>query len=82
MIDEIALTQVSAEVYTKIYWEMRQKSPYANTIMVTMVNGRAGYIPDDASYDLGTQEAVGSTFQKGCGEATIVNGLADLMKQH
>jgi hypothetical protein len=82
MIDKIALTQVSAEVYTKIYWEMRQKSPFADTLMVTLVNGRAGYIPDDASYDLGTQEAVGSTFQKGCGETTIVNGLADLMKQY
>ncbi len=82
MIDKIALTQVSAEVYTKIYWEMRQRSPFANTMMVTLVNGRAGYIPDDASFDLGTQEAVGSTLQKGCGETTIVNGLTDLMKQY
>jgi hypothetical protein len=82
MIDKTALTQVSAEVVTRIYWELRQQSPYTNTILMTLVNGRAGYIPDDASYDLQTQEAVGSSFKRGCGEATAVNGLLELLRKY
>jgi neutral ceramidase len=82
MIGNIAVTSVSAEVYTKIYWELRQQSPFANTIMLTLANGRAGYVPDDASYDLQTQESIGSTFKKGCGESTILNGLLDMLRQY
>ena len=82
MIGNIAVTSVSAEVYTKIYWELRQQSPFTNTIMLTLANGRAGYVPDDASYDLQTQEAIGSTFKKGCGESTIVNGLMEMLRQY
>jgi len=82
MLDKIALTAVSAEVVTKIYMDLRKESPYANTIMITLANGRIGYIPDDASYDIWTKEAVGSPLKKGCGESTIVNGLLDLMRQY
>ena len=82
MVDKTALAEVSAEVVTKLYQELRQQSPYTNTILVTLVNARAGYIPDDASYDLQTQEAVGSTLKKGCGESAVVNGLLDLIRQY
>jgi neutral ceramidase len=82
MIDKIAFTAVSAEVVTKIYQEVRAQSPYSNTIMITLANGRAGYIPDDSAYEVWTQEAIGSPLKKGCGESTIVNGLLDLLRQY
>jgi neutral ceramidase len=81
MIDKIAITEVSAELVSKIYQDLRKESPYANTIMVTLANGRVGYIPDDASYDVWTREAVASPLKRGCGESTIVNGLLDLLRQ-
>jgi hypothetical protein len=81
MIDKVAFIEVSAEVVSKIYQDLRKQSPYANTIMVTLANGRIGYIPDDASYDVWTREAVASPLKKGCGESTIVNGLLDLLRQ-
>jgi len=82
MIDKIALTRVSAEVVTKIYQEVRQQSPFSNTLMLTLANGRAGYITDDAAYDVGKPESGMSSMKKGCGEATIVNGLSDLLRQY
>ena len=82
IIDKLALTEVSAEVVSKIYQDLRKESPYENTIMLTLANGRIGYIPDDQSYDVWTREAVASPLKKGCGESTIVNGLLDLLKQH
>jgi neutral ceramidase len=82
MIDKVALTEVSAEVVSKIYQDLRRQSPYPNTIMLTLANGRIGYVPDDASYDVWTREAVASPLKRGCGESTIVNGLLDLLKRY
>jgi neutral ceramidase len=82
MVDRIAFTAVSAEVVTKIYQRLRKESPFSNTIMVTLSNGRIGYIPDDAAYDNPTFEVNGSPLKKGCGESTIVNGLLELMQKY
>jgi len=83
MIDKTALTEVQGEVVTNIYLELRKQSPFTNTIMLAMANGRIGYIPDDAAYDLGKPEAGSmAALKKGCGESTIVNGLLDMMHQY
>ena len=83
MLDKIALTEVSGEVVTNIYQKLRKLSPYSNTLMLTLANGRIGYIPDDAAYDLGKPEAKGmAALKKGCGESTIVNGLLKMMGQY
>jgi neutral ceramidase len=82
MIDKVAITWVSAEVVTKTYQEVRKQSPFADTLMITLANGRIGYLPDDASYDVWTREAIASPLKKGCGESTIVNGLVGLMRQY
>jgi neutral ceramidase len=82
MIDHIALTWVSGEVVTKIYWHLRQESPFSNTIMITMANDRVGYIVDDAGYDTPTFESTASPFQPGHAESAIVNGLVEMMSQY
>ncbi|MCX6632054.1 MAG: hypothetical protein NTW28_30970, partial [Candidatus Solibacter sp.] len=79
MINQIALTSVSGEVLTNIYWHLRKVSPLANTIMITMANDRVGYIPDDAAYDTPYFEVTGSPLQKGCAETAIVSGLVDMI---
>ncbi len=82
MIDRIAITSVSAEVVTNIYQHLRKESPFTNTMMITIANGRIGYIPQDSSYDNPTFEVFSSPLKKGCGESTIVNGLVDMMRQY
>ncbi len=80
MIDQLAITSVSAEVVTNIYEHLRRESPFANTLMFSLVNGRIGYIPQDASYDNPTFEVYASPLRKGCGESTVVNGLLEMLK--
>lgn len=81
IINNVAITEVSAEVVSKVYQDLRKQSPYPTTIMITLANGRVGYIPDDSAYDVWTREAVASPLKKGCGESTIVNGLLDLLQK-
>jgi hypothetical protein len=78
-INRIAITGVSGEVYTRIYWHLKKDSPLADMFMVTMSNDRIGYIGDDAAYDgpIGNAAVV-----RGCAESGIVNGLVNLMSQN
>jgi hypothetical protein len=78
-INQIAITGVSGEVFTKIYWRLRKESPLASTIMVTIANDRIGYIADDAEYDGPYRRP---ELARGCAEDGIVNGLVDMISEH
>ena len=75
-INQIAITGVSGEVFTKIYQHLKKDSPLADTLMVTMSNDRIGYIGDDASYDGPFRNA---SVVRGCAENGIVNGLVEMI---
>jgi hypothetical protein len=83
-IGDIALTAVNAEIYTMISQRTKKLSPMANTVVVTLANGRAssGYIPDDASYGHNTFQVLGSRLKPGCAEQGIANGLVELVSQY
>lgn len=78
-IGNIVLTSVDAELYTPIGLRLKQESPLANTVLVTLANGRAnsGYIPNDTAFGALTFQVLGSNLKPGCGEGAIVNGLLD-----
>jgi neutral ceramidase len=81
-IGNVALTTVDAEVYSVIGRRLKEQSPVANTIMVTLANGMAnsGYIPDDAAFGAFTFQVLSSRLKPGCAETGIVNGLLDLLE--
>jgi hypothetical protein len=83
-IGDIALTTVNAEIYTLISQRLKKNSPMANTVVVTLANGRAnsGYIPDDASFGHETFQVLGSRLKPGCAEQSIANGLDDLVANY
>jgi neutral ceramidase len=80
-IDDLALAWISAEVVYNINAHLKAVTPLSNTIMVTMANGRSGYMPDDASYDTPNFETKASTVARGCAENGIVNGFVDLIQK-
>jgi hypothetical protein len=82
MINHIAITSVSGEVATNLYYHLRKDSPFTNTIMITMANDRVGYIVEDAAYETPTFEALGTPLQPGTAEKAIVHGLVDMMGKH
>ena len=83
-IGDVALASVNAEVYNLISQRMKKQSPLANTMMVTLANGRAesGYVPDDASYSHNSFQVLGARIKPGCAEQTIANGLTDLINRY
>ena len=82
MLNQVALTAVSGEVVTNIYSHLKQASPLANTILLTIANDRIGYIADDAAYDTPYFEVNGSPAARGCAENGIVTGLVGMINQH
>lgn len=82
LLGHIALTWVSGEVVTRIYWHLQRASPLSNTILITIANDRVGYIVDDAGYDTPTFESTASPLQPGHAESAIVNGLVEMMGRY
>ena len=83
-IGDVALTSVDAEVYNLIGQRMKRQSPMANTVIVTLANGRSpsGYIPDDASFSHNTFQALGSRLKIGCAEDSIADGLTKMVADY
>jgi len=82
MINDIALTGVSGEVFTLINRRLEKESPFNHTVMVTHANGSSGYIPDDSAFDQVSYEITTSHLKPGCAENGIVNGFLGLMQQY
>ena len=79
MLNQIALIGVSGEVVTPIYQRLRRESPLANTILISIVNDRIGYIADDEAYDRPTHEVNGSPVKRGYAENAIVTGAVEMI---
>ena len=80
-IGNTALASVNAELYSPLGIGLKQRSPLANTVMVTIANGSAGsgYVPDDAAFGRHTFQVLGSRFKPGCAEKAIVDGLTEMI---
>ena len=81
LINNIALAGFAGEVVTNIYYHLKEASPLANTILVSLNNGRVSYIIDDAAYDLSIFENRASSLKPGCGERTIVRGFTEMIER-
>jgi Neutral/alkaline non-lysosomal ceramidase, N-terminal len=82
MINDIALANVSGEVFTQIAQRLKQNSLFDRTAMVTLSNGSLGYIPSEAAYLLPSMMAVHNRIAPGCAESKIDATFLDLEKQY
>ncbi len=82
-IEDIALCAIGSEVFNQIAVRLKNESPFARTIMVTVANGgsNTGYIPSDVAYGYQTFEVLSSRIKPGYAESGIVNGFLDLMEK-
>jgi hypothetical protein len=81
-IGDVALASVDAEIYSLIGRELKERSPVADTLVVTLANGMAnsGYIPNDGAFGAYTFQVLSSRLKPGCAETSIVNGWLDLLQ--
>jgi len=81
-IGDIAIVGVQPELAASLGSRIKTASPYAHTLVATMVDGGAKYMPDAQSYDRFTYEARNSPFARGAGEdaASAIVGMLNTMK--
>jgi neutral ceramidase len=61
-------------VGSDILLHLKKESPFANTLMITLVNDRVGYIPSEAEWD-----RFNPAYVRGCAEKVIIDNLTDMM---
>src|SRR5712672_2369676 len=79
-IGAVDLIGISGEVGTLIDRHLRDRLGDRSPVLLTLTNGYAGYLPDDASYGRGNTFEVGkSQFAPGCAEAMIIARTLELL---
>lgn len=73
---EIALVATQPEMNAVSERELQEKSPIKNTLLVTMVDGGMKYLPDRASFDKVTWEALNSMLMPGAAEELICKAVS------
>jgi len=79
-IGDIVLVGLQAELAASVGAQLKANSPFPHTIVVTMVDGGAKYMPDAKSYERFTYEARNSRYARGAAELTA-SGIDDLLKE-
>ncbi|MCD8126455.1 MAG: hypothetical protein LUD82_02960 [Clostridiales bacterium] len=69
VLGDLALVTVKSEVNTQTEAELKGASPCVNTMLISMVNGGMKYMPDRASCDRVTWEALSAQLMPGAAEA-------------
>jgi hypothetical protein len=81
ILDNIALVGVQVELVCKTSMEIKEASPFKNTIIMTMVNGAAKYLPDAESYDKITYASMNSMWAKGSAEL-VRDGIVETLDDY
>ncbi|MFJ4621836.1 neutral/alkaline non-lysosomal ceramidase N-terminal domain-containing protein [Streptomyces sp. NPDC088812] len=78
-LGDVAVTGVSGEVVTEICRRLRDRSPLARTLLVSLANDRIGYLADDARFDRPVHSVNGCPVRRGYAEDAIVDNLVDMI---
>jgi hypothetical protein len=77
---DIAVVGLAPELNADIGIKIKAASPFAHTIVVTMVDGSAKYLPNIENYDRKTSEALGSRYARGSAEIVAEQIVTSLKK--
>ena len=70
-LGEVALVGVAPELCCQTGFDLREQSPFAETLVLTMVNGAAKYMAERSAYERFTYEARNSPFGRGSAEILV-----------
>jgi len=79
-IGDVALVGVQVELNAATGAEIKRRSPFRNTFVVTMVNGAAKYMPDAEGYRHFTYQAMNSSYGPGSAELLTGSIVAELRR--
>lgn len=81
-IGDAAFVGIKPEINTITASQLKKKSPFANTMVISMVNGNMHYMPDIKSYENVTWESQSTRFMPGVAEEWVITtaNLLESMK--
>lgn len=81
-IGDVALAGLKPEINAVTEAQLQAGSPYAHTLVISMVNGGQKYMPDQKSYDNCTWEAQSAPLMPGAAEAWVAETVTVLKRLH
>lgn len=78
VFEDIAIVMVKPELSSSTAMMIKKNSPFHHTLVWTMVNGGAKYMPDQLAYDRITYAALHSMFAKGAAEELVEHAITYL----
>jgi hypothetical protein len=77
-IGDAAIVAAPGELFTSVGEAIRQRSPFAHTMVVGYAGGHVGYVPDREAYESGGYEALVTWLEPGAAEM-LVETAADVL---
>ncbi|MEN6544886.1 MAG: hypothetical protein ABFE07_02500, partial [Armatimonadia bacterium] len=78
----LGIVGVPGEVLTEIGLQIKQRSPFAHTMVVSLANGCIGYLPTDDAVDEGGYEPGWTPVGKGTEKMLVQTSVSLLQQLH
>ncbi len=77
---DVAWVGLPGEIFAELGMEIRRRSPFRHTVVVSLANGHLGYVPDGKAWSQGNYEVVTARCAEGSGER-LVETAVKLLKE-
>lgn len=78
-LGDLALVAVPCELFHELGLDIKQRSPFPHTVVITLANDNIGYVPRETDYENGGYEVVSSRLAPGGGEQ-LVDAALELLE--
>ena len=68
---EVAWVALPGEIFAELGLEIKKRSPFKHTILVTIANGSVGYVPTKRAFTEGSYEPFAARCAPGSGEMIV-----------
>jgi len=74
-LGDVGLVFLPGEIFVELGLEIKDRSPYKHTLILTLCNNSIGYIPNAEAFDYGAYEVEVSQIEKGEGEKLVKSSV-------
>lgn len=79
---DLAWVSLPGEIFVELGMQIKNGSPFRQTMIAELANGSIGYVPNRAAYPQGNYEVVSARCAEGSGEKLVEEALKQLREQY
>jgi hypothetical protein len=79
--DDLAWASLPGEIFVELGLQIKNGSPFRQTVIAELANGSVGYIPNRVAYGQGNYEVVSARCAVGSGEKLVDSAVKQLREQ-